>query len=94
MNTVGWNLYRLVIETVATEDGGGFRIYYPTLGFAVYGSGDSLDESINSLKESQKCLEKFMVDTPDYKLPEPTHEDRKLFDLGCELTDSPLAYAA
>lgn len=75
MKTMIWNQYRMVAEAVLEEDGGGYRVFYPTLGYAVYGSGDTLDEAMSALVESQEAFEQFMEATPSYELPRPALED-------------------
>lgn len=72
--TVKWNRYRILVEEVAQEDGGGYRIYYPTLGYAVYGVGDTLDETMNSLRDSKRLFEE-MVRSNLAQFPEPSLED-------------------
>lgn len=64
-----------MVENVAAEDGGGYRIYFPTLGYAVYGVGDTLQEALESLAVSKHAYEEFLAVTPGYSPPAPKLED-------------------
>ena len=72
---MNWTLYRHVIENVAKEDGGGYRIFFPTLGYSVYGVGDTLQETLESFEASKKAFEVFVADTAGYNIPGPGCED-------------------
>jgi len=88
-----WSDYRLEIENVAAEDGGGFRIFYPTLGFAVYGVGDSITEALLGFEESKAAYLDFMAENPEYCPPCPTAQDLLSKECG-EVTSEDFAYAA
>lgn len=70
-----WMCYKPVFEDVPAEDGGGYRIFYPTLGYAVYGVGDSYSEVYSSFERSKRAFESYLATHPEYKLPEPTLDD-------------------
>lgn len=56
-----WSLFHLEIEEVAQEDGGGWRAYYPTLGYSVYGVGDTLDEVLESLESGKQTYVAYSI---------------------------------
>lgn len=87
-----WSKYRLVIETVDEKDGGGYRAFFPTLGYSVYGSGDTLAAMMVDLEDSKRATEVFMAETPDYTLPAPTGED--LMSSSGQAANNNFAYAA
>jgi len=72
---VDWRKYRLVMESMTDSDGGGFRVYHPTLGFSVYGVGDTKSEAINSLITAREHYEEFIAGIPGYQVPAPTAAD-------------------
>lgn len=75
MRKVDWSMYQMKIENVASEDGGGFRIFMPTLGYAVVGVGDSLEEALTGFEHSKEAFEEFIQERPNYSIPSPTLED-------------------
>jgi hypothetical protein len=89
-----WAEYRLVIENVQPEDGGGYRIFYPTLGYAVYGVGDSIEESLRSLGESKRAFEEFLAANPAFELPRPALEDIRCQLIREDHSNNNFAYAA
>lgn len=91
MNTVDWYKYRLVIENVPAEDGGGFRAYFPTLGYAPLGSGETVEEALASLEEGKAAVLAFVEKYGDKLLP-PSIDDL-LVGGHCIATNN-FAYAA
>jgi predicted RNase H-like HicB family nuclease len=73
---MNWSEYRLRTEVVREEDGGGYRLYYPTLGYAVLGVGDTKKEALESLVESQHLFQEFLTEHKDYSPPSPSRDDK------------------
>jgi len=91
---VNWKSYELVIENVSPEDGGGYRIFYPTWGYAVYGVGNTLPEAMDGLSESQSEMERFILETPEYCPPSPTARDAVFCERLQTTIHDDFAYAA
>jgi hypothetical protein len=64
---IDWDKYALVKENISAVNGGGFLYYYEEFGYAVYGAGDTVQETEQSLAESKSAYEQFGFDC----VPEP-----------------------
>lgn len=56
------------VDVERTSDG--IRVHYPSIGFAAYGEGRTLNEAMQKLEDSRLVFEDFVKQTPEYEVPE------------------------
>lgn len=77
---MNFKAYRIRLEKMPNSEGGGFRIYYPTLGFSLYGIGDTISEALSSLSRSQESFLRIIEKYPDTKVPNPSPTEFYSYD--------------
>jgi len=66
--------YKIEIEPIPEEDGGGFMAYLPELGrYAVVGDGETIEEAIQSLNKIKEVMLKEWLEE-GVSIPEPNQE--------------------
>ncbi len=66
--------YRVVVEPIPEEEGGGFEAYVPTLGRGTcVGVGDTVEEAVQSVNECKHSLFMLWMEK-GYPIPEPDSE--------------------
>ena len=71
---MNWKLYRFCVESIALEDGGGFRAYYPTLGYGLVGHGEAAYEAVFKLVTGHQAYEESLAEF-GLECPQPSPED-------------------
>ena len=66
--------YKIEIEPIPEEDGGGFAAYFPELGkYTLAGGGETIEEALQSLNEIKKIMFKEWLEQ-GVSIPEPEKE--------------------
>lgn len=80
LKEVRWDDYLLKMERVPTDEGGTgeYRLFYPTFGYAVVGTGYNVKELYQSLEESKEGYMNMLSVIPHLEIPQPTDQDKNI----------------